>query len=246
MYKHREHKLVKSLPEKINLYEVHKSSSQYSAEVNFISSTLKKQVPTITSLLTMQCPMLANRRTNEIQGLPTARIPSKSGFVKGQSCQGFIWEQYFLCIGHKQSELLVLSQLFVLEQTYFLWLMKGEIPLSVHASVPFCPPVICLALEIKMTGAAKNMENCPEHPFLSSHPRFVMENLPCLAAKISSLLRCLVMKAASNSYRSFPFSKSWRVQLVVRRRQGLLHSCHLLIQPKKLSSHIQKPHLNQQ
>lgn len=34
-----------------------------------------------------------------------------------------------------------LFQLFVLERTYLLWLMKGEILLSVHASVPFCPSV---------------------------------------------------------------------------------------------------------
>lgn len=34
-----------------------------------------------------------------------------------------------------------LFQLFVLEQTYLLWLMKGEIPLPVHVSVPSCPSV---------------------------------------------------------------------------------------------------------
>lgn len=33
-----------------------------------------------------------------------------------------------------------LFQLFVLEQTYLLWLMKGEIPLC-SCSVPFCPSV---------------------------------------------------------------------------------------------------------
>lgn len=125
------------------------------------------------------------------------------------------------------SELLVLFQLFVLEHTYLLWLIKGK-------SLSLCPsilqwPAICLALETKMTGAAKNTENCSGHPLLKPHPRFVMENLPCLAVKISSLWRCLVMEAASSTHRSSPFSKSWRVQPMVRR-QGPLHSCPLLIQ----------------
>lgn len=50
-----------------------------------------------------------------------------------------------------------------------------------------------------------------------------------MLVKISSLLRCLVMLAAYSSYRCFLFSNSWRMQPMVRR-EGPLHSCHLLIQ----------------
>lgn len=142
---------------------------------------------------------------------------------------GTVFPMYLIpTVFSSASELLVLFQLFVLEQTYLLWLIKGK-SLSLFPSI-LQWPAICLALETKMTGAAKNTENCPEHLLLIPHLRFVMENLPCLAVKISSLWRCLVLEAAFSTHRSCPFWRSWRVQAMVRRRQGPLHSCHLLIQ----------------
>lgn len=130
-----------------------------------------------------------------------------------------------------------LFQLFVQEQTYLLWPMKGEIPLSVHASVPFCPSVTWHVPHPRN----QNDWSSQEHGELFWAPtsettcKIYYGKSPMLGCKNQLPFNMLSYGSCLHHLQKFSLLKELDLGCPCRgaargeEKQSLLHSCHLLI-----------------